>query len=169
MTVRSKNYDEFYDHYWSFVEAFVLRRVAHDDVADIVAEVFTTAWRRRDDVPDDALPWLYGTARNVIGTKYRANARLQALKQKLRAVPRESGVDPADVADSRDLLFRAFAGLSEEDGELLLLVAWEGLQNHEIAEVLGIAPGACAVRLHRARSRFEAGLTHERARVDDRA
>jgi hypothetical protein len=36
------------------------------DADDLVAEVFTVAWRRLDDVPvDDPLPWLLGVAGNV--------------------------------------------------------------------------------------------------------
>lgn len=157
--MRTSDYDVFYGHYRPFVEAFVVRRVPEADVADLVAEVFTIAWRRREVVPADALPWLYRTARNVVGTRYRSNARLAALQQKLSAVPGEPPVDPAEVSGARDRLFRAFAALSEDDRELLLLVAWEGLENHEVAEVLGITPSTCAVRLHRARSRFEAALT----------
>ena len=46
-----------------------VRRFAHHralvgaDADDLVAEVFTVAWRRLDDVPaDDALPWLLAVA-----------------------------------------------------------------------------------------------------------
>src|SRR5690242_4679562 len=50
----------FLDHHVQ-VLAYARRRVG-PDADDIVAEVFTTAWRRREAVPDLALPWLYRTA-----------------------------------------------------------------------------------------------------------
>jgi len=45
------------------------------------------------------------------------------------------------------------------------LTAWDDLDNHEIAAVLGLTPAAVAVRLHRARRR----LARELARVGLRA
>jgi len=156
--VHIDSYEQFYAHYHPYVAAFVARRVSVEDAADLVAEVFSIAWRRRDAVPDDALPWLYTTARNVVGDKYRSTKRLQALRQKLIDAPVEATTDPADVAADRDRLFRAFAGLADDDRELLLLVAWEGLSSDDIARVLGISSGAAAVRRHRARTRFEEAM-----------
>ena len=55
-----------------------LRRYAHHrglspaDSEDLVAEVFTIAWRRIDDVPTDAVPWLFAVARNVLRNTRRA-------------------------------------------------------------------------------------------------
>jgi len=62
------DYERFYAHYVSFVSAYVARRVAATAVDDQVAEFFVVALRRLVDVPDDALPWLYRTAHNVITT-----------------------------------------------------------------------------------------------------
>ena len=58
-------------------------------------------------------------------------------------------------------LGRALASLSENDSELLLLLAWEGLSNEEAARVLEIGPRALRVRLHRARRRLADALAHE--------
>lgn len=152
------DYDEFFNHYQPFVASFVARRVERDVVDDLVAEVFAVAWRRRDEVPDDALPWLYRTARNVVGNRYRSKTRLEALKTKMQAIPRESPEDPAQVASQREAVLEAFGDLADDDRELLLLVAWEGLTMSEIAEVLDVSPGAASVRLHRARQRLEQAL-----------
>jgi len=156
-------YDDFYEHYKPFVAAFISRRISYDDVDDVVAEVFAVAWRRREVVPSDALPWLYRTARNLIGNRYRSETRLRALQEKLQSVPAEQGRDPADSTMSRVRLFDAFAALSDDDQELLLLVAWEGLTVQDIARVLDLSPGATSVRLHRARSKFETALGTETA------
>ncbi|MFI7634921.1 RNA polymerase sigma factor [Nonomuraea sp. NPDC049400] len=55
------------------------------------------------------------------------------------------GADPA---------YEAFKRLSDDDRELLALVAWEGLSGAEIAKVLGCSRGAARIRLHRARKRL---------------
>lgn len=54
--------------------AYALRRVAHpEDAADVVAETFLVAWRRRHDIPadDEARLWLYGVARRVLANHHR--------------------------------------------------------------------------------------------------
>jgi DNA-directed RNA polymerase specialized sigma24 family protein len=68
---------------------------------------------------------------------------------------------PTPVRVGEDLdgpAFAALASLSAADQEVLRLVAWEDLPNHQIAEVLGITANAVAIRLHRARARFTDAL-----------
>lgn len=48
---------------------YAVRRVGRaEDAADVVADVFTVAWRRVGDIPTgaEARPWLFGIARNVL-------------------------------------------------------------------------------------------------------
>jgi RNA polymerase sigma-70 factor, ECF subfamily len=63
----------FRDHHRD-VLAYARRRVP-GDADDVVAEVFAVAWRRRDDVPPEPLPWLYRTAANHILHARRGDAR----------------------------------------------------------------------------------------------
>jgi len=48
------------------VRSYAARRAGLDAADDVVAEVFLTAWRRIDDLPDDPLPWLLGVTRRVL-------------------------------------------------------------------------------------------------------
>jgi RNA polymerase sigma-70 factor (ECF subfamily) len=53
-----------------------VRRLAEvDAAADLAQEVFVVAWRRRDQVPDNSLPWLYGVARRLLANYVRAQRR----------------------------------------------------------------------------------------------
>jgi len=61
----------------------------------------------------------------------------------------------------RDEVLAAFAALRERDREALRLVAWDGLDAAEAAEILGVTRLAVAVRLHRARRRLENALEPE--------
>jgi RNA polymerase sigma-70 factor (ECF subfamily) len=124
------------------------------DAEDVVADVFVVAWRRLDDVPagDDALPWLYGVARRTIGNQRRGTARRANLQARLEQTTERPVVPPP--ADTEPAL-EALSRLSRDDQELLRLVAWEGLSHAEIAQALGISVNAVAIRLHRARARFE--------------
>jgi RNA polymerase sigma-70 factor, ECF subfamily len=126
----------------------------------VVNETFTTAWRRFDDIPDDALPWLYGVARRVLANQFRTTRRRAALFSRLSAEPisGSSPADPAEVVSERDALVSSLAGLKPDDREILLLASWEGLEPARGAEVLGISPDAFTARLHRARRRLQARL-----------
>ena len=48
---------------------------------------------------------------------------------------------------------------AESDRELLMLVAWEGLEPSEIAELLGVRPGTVAVRLQAGARRLATALS----------
>ena len=138
------------------VWAYALRRAPR--VADeVVAETFLVAWRRLDEVPDDALPWLIGVARNVRANLHRSDRRRDALVQRLRPEV-AAGDDPATSVDERDALRGALAGLSETDREVLLLTAWDDLDRGQVARALGCSRANVAVRLFRARRRLEAAL-----------
>jgi RNA polymerase sigma-70 factor (ECF subfamily) len=138
------------------VRAYARRRVESSAADDAVSEVFVIAWRRLDDVPEDALPWLLGCARLVLGHQQRRDRRDAALVERLRGV--------AHVASSTftvhddDALGRALAQLRDRDRELLLLIAWEGLEPAQAAKVLGCSRNALDTRLHRARKRLAAAL-----------
>ena len=88
-------------------------------------------------VPDDALPWLYRTAWNVIMNHRRADARRAALPDRLPRGTRRRA-DPADVVADRERVLAALDALSDADREALLLVAWEGLDTHAADESRGL-------------------------------
>jgi RNA polymerase sigma-70 factor (ECF subfamily) len=98
------------------------RGIPAADADDLVAEVFAVAWRRRDDVPaDDALPWLLAVAGNVRRNQARSARRYAAA---LRTLPPPGTAPPPGEPDDRGArLRRALAGLSDDDQEILRLVA----------------------------------------------
>lgn len=134
--------------------AYAVRRVTEPaDAADVVAESFLVAWRRIDDVPagDDARPWMFGVARRVLANARRGDRRRLALADRLRGHLTDVVPPPAVVGSDVE---RALAQLSDDDQEILRLVAWEELGREEIAVALGISRTAVRVRLHRARRRL---------------
>lgn len=139
------------------VFTYARRRVPVGDAEDVVSDVFLVAWRRRAELPHDALPWLIGVARKVLANRRRGLARSEALIARLTVESRHRAAAGDAELDSRVL--SALGSLSSTDQELLLLVAWEGLERADLAAVLGISPGAVAVRLFRARRRLARVLT----------
>ena len=138
------------------VTAYARRRGSRDPDG-IAAEAMTIAWRRLDDVPaDDPLPWLYGTARNLVLAEARRSAPTAAAALEAGHVDQP----PVELDPTLD---RALRELSQLDREALLLVAWEDLTPGQAAKALGISPVAFRVRLLRARRRFRASLEEAQA------
>ena len=129
------------------------------DADDIVAEVYTIAWRRWSELPSDRdpLPWLYTVAGNVLRNHWRSNERRLRLVDRIESQPATSPApDPADRLGVE--LREALQQLSHDDQEVLMLMAWEGLSHAEIGEVLGCSTNAVGIRIHRARQRLETAL-----------
>jgi RNA polymerase sigma-70 factor (ECF subfamily) len=144
-----------------------LRRWAHHrgitgaDADDVVAETFTIAWRRFDDIPADAaVPWLFGVARNVARNHTRRERTRAALTARL---PRDDVVPPPVEPPDTRALRAALDSLRDDDREVLRLVAWDGVDPTQLAVALGCSAGAARVRLHRARKRFEDAVTRANA------
>src|SRR5579875_534806 len=78
-------FEEMYRAHCGAVRSFVHRRARPAVADDVVADVFALAWRRLDQVPGDALPWLLGIARGVLANRRRGEARQQALHDRLAA------------------------------------------------------------------------------------
>ncbi|QFU91130.1 RNA polymerase sigma factor [Amycolatopsis sp. YIM 10] len=142
------------------LHAYLARRLDTATADDLVAETFLAAWTARNRYRPDKAParaWLYGIATNLLRRHARGEVR------GLRAYAREGGkaVDvalPETLAVSRadaSTHVRAMAGgiaeLRQEERDVLLLIAWAGLQPAEAAEALGITSITCRTRLHRAR------------------
>ena len=141
--------------YYSAVAAYVRRRAEPDLVDDVVAETFLVAWRRLDDVPADARPWLLGVARKTLATQRRSVTRRHSLLAKLETARRPV---QADDSVSELGISEALARLSAKDREAITLIAWEGLTLREAAAALGQSPAAFRVRLHRAKRRLRQRL-----------
>lgn len=154
-------YEAWVAEYLPLVHRYFRRRAAHDDADDLTAEVFAIAWRRREDVPSEAvLPWLYRTAGFVLANHRRARTELAAgdASEVAALAPQDGPADPAETAIASAGLQQVWASLSDRDREVLLLVAWEGLNGRELAEALGISVGGAGAALFRARQALATAL-----------
>ncbi|MFE7077202.1 RNA polymerase sigma factor [Streptomyces sp. NPDC057620] len=157
------------EHYWA-VSRYVARRLdgRTSEVEEVVAEVFTVAWRRRSDLPASPLPWLYGVARNCLSNAVRGYGRRRRLMDRLGNDETAHGRQIVDSPDSErpaEWVHDALARLSPADQEVLRLTAWEELGVDEMAVALGCGSRAAAMRLHRARRRLRTEIDRMRVVV----
>jgi RNA polymerase sigma factor (sigma-70 family) len=141
------------------IHAYLTRRGGRAAADDLLSEVWLRAYaarRQYDERWQDARPWLYGIARNVLREHWR---RARAGPGGEPVANLAASDDPWPDVDARldaaarlAELRRALAQLAADDREVLLLVSWEGLAPAEVAVALGIPAGTARSRLHRARA-----------------
>ncbi len=123
---------------------------------ELVQETFLRAWRSLDSLRDEraAKGWLITILRREHARGYE---RYKPDVAKNIDPDDLAGIAQAAPADTLTLR-RAVAGLTEEYREPLLLHILGGYQCDEIAEILGLSPGAVMTRLFRARQKLRAVL-----------
>lgn len=152
----TQRFTALYDSHHRQVYAYVVSRAGSQIADEVVSDTFLVAWRRFADVPDPALPWLFGVARNLLREQARAERTRQSTAEELQSWQTEA--DPAEIVAERHAVLSALTRLSDDDRELLTLVAWHGLTPSEAAKVIGCSTPTYFVRLHRARKRLEKAL-----------
>jgi RNA polymerase sigma-70 factor, ECF subfamily len=142
-------YRETVDDLYAYVATLLRDRAAAEDV---VAAAFERAYRRLrtyDPRRGSRRQWLFGIARHAALDELRRRRRAVALDAdpdaRLAAVD-DDAPDPVRRATVR----AALAGLDARDRELVALKFFAGLDNAEIAGVLGISASNAGTRLHRA-------------------
>jgi RNA polymerase sigma factor (sigma-70 family) len=150
---RRERLELLFERYYASVLGYALRRAPRAVAEDVASETFIVAFRRIEDVPAPALPWLYGVARRVLANERRAQSRRDQLDQRLRSVAHPAWMDGQD-ADIGDDKLAAIASLPEPEREAVMLTAWEGLSGAEAAAVAGCTRVAMRARLYRARRRL---------------
>jgi RNA polymerase sigma-70 factor (ECF subfamily) len=156
---REQRFEGLFRENYGVIRAYALRRTTPEAAKDVVAETFLVAWRRLDDIPADALPWLYGVARRVLANQRRSASRGAALERRLAgAATAASPPDPHETASDSELVRLALERLPASSREALLLVAWDGLSSARAARAAGCSRATFAVRLHRARVRLATEL-----------
>ena len=155
-------FDDLFRAHATALYRYFVRRGAAGDAQDLAADVLTTAWRRRDDVPAGAeLPWLYRTAGYVL-----ANHRRKGRPMPVADVPDEiDDVDTGDLSVLDDEVRAVLAALSARDRQVILLHARDGLDGDQLAEVLGIGRGGADAALSRARARLRQAWADQAAGV----
>ncbi|MET4004789.1 RNA polymerase sigma factor (sigma-70 family) [Arthrobacter sp. UYCu511] len=152
-------FTELYDKYARMIYRYAARRAGESAAEDVMSETFLVAYERRDSFDqtwDDARPWLFGIATNLLGKHHRAEAKI--LKVMAKSSGRDSYADSTDrIAEQLDAaaatsaLAGALRALSAADRECILLYAWAELSYEGIAEATKVPIGTVRSRLNRAR------------------
>lgn len=166
---RRRAFDALWAAHADAVFGYARRRAGEDPAREALAETFTVAWRRIDEVPGEALPWLLGVCRRVLANQRRGEGRRRRLADRLRGLAPDAVPGIADRSAEAAAVREAFLAMSPRDRETLALVAWDGLTPAEAAVVCGCSASSFTSRLHRARGRLAAALAAQDAPAVDTA
>jgi RNA polymerase sigma-70 factor (ECF subfamily) len=165
---RVARFKVFYQAHYLAISGYVRRRVPEHESADIMAQVFTVAWRRFEVVPcpPSDRPWLYGVARKSVADYRRSLRRRLRLLARLSQEATRAPSTPDELGPARARVEAAIRRLRPRDREVLTLVIWDDLSHAEVAAVLGCSVNAVELRLRRARSRVREALLATDASID---
>ena len=161
------DFERSFEANFAFVHKFLARRVGAPLADDLTAETFATAFRHRQSFDPYLGPvraWLLGIANNLVREHWRAEQRFLGLEARLEAgaSPTQGGSSPEERATASELeprIANALASLPPGQRDVLLLHAWGGLAEEEIAAALGVRPGTVRSRMWRARRALRAQLS----------
>jgi RNA polymerase sigma-70 factor (ECF subfamily) len=137
------------------------------DAEDVTSETFARAVRHRhqyDPARGKPLSWLLGIARRCL-----SDFRAQRNPQPIAVLEAATANDLEHEALARLALEDALATLGERDMELISLRHGADLSIGQIAQIVGMSPGAVRVALHRAHARLRAQLEHAETGPQPRA
>lgn len=89
--------------------------------------------------------WLYRISLNVALTYLNKRKKIDTIKT---STILEDYVEPIELSERADFLYRAIKQLSEIDRSIIMLHL-DGFDNTEISEMMGITKGNTNVKLHR--------------------
>jgi RNA polymerase sigma-70 factor (ECF subfamily) len=150
------------DDVYAYVVTLLRDRGAAEDVT---AQAFERAFRKQDSYNakrGGQRGWLFGIARNAALDELRRRKRSTAMAADPADVSGPAADEVAERALERAAVRAALATLKARDREVIALKFHAGLENAEIAAVLGVSPSNAGTLLHRA-------MTRLREAVDDRA
>lgn len=166
---RPAEFAALYDRHASVIYRYAARRAGDFVADDVTSETFLVAFECLDSFDErreDARPWLFGIATNLLRRHHRAEARL--LKAAARAAPREAAVDSTDgiaaqvdAAAAMAKLAKSLKAMPAIDRDTLLLYAWADLSYEGIADAMCVPVGTVRSRLNRARRILRTGLGPE--------
>ena len=157
-----------FDRHFASIHAYLRRRVDAQLADELSSQTFLIAFDARagyDCGHENARPWLFGIATNLL----RNHRRREVRELRARAAMDCSAVAEApegveerlDALRMRSRLAEALAGLPAEEADVLLLIVWAELGYAEVSESLAIPMGTVKSRFSRARQRLRDRLAAE--------
>jgi len=167
-SVRPFDESALVERFWERIRLFAAQRLSSiaecEDVAQETMRRVLEAIRAERLRSPEALPaFVFETARNVCRQRHRSDARQGRAFDRLRpwithAAPHDDPLADLVSDQERGAVQVALGQLDDDDRQLLRMSYYQSLDTAEVAERLGVTPGAVRVRRFRALHRLRAIL-----------
>lgn len=147
-------------HVQVFRSAYLItrRREAADDITQLVFVELFSAFHRFD-LRRPFLPWLYRIVHNVsvdyLKRDWRGRTLIPATDAQFDTLlgpdPSPGPAEQVEQGELRQTIWDALDHLPVNQRAVLVLSYYGGLNEHEVADAMGVRPGTIKSRLHRAR------------------
>ena len=148
------------DDVYAYVATLLRDRAAAEDVT---AAAFERAYRKQRSYKaarGSGRAWLFGIARNAALDELRRRKRAAALTAEPAELDPVAPEDAAETAVRRAVVRAALVALDPRERELVALKFHAGLDNAEIAAVLGVSVSNAGTQLHRAMTKLREAVEH---------
>jgi RNA polymerase sigma factor (sigma-70 family) len=148
------------DDVYGYVATLLRDRSAAEDVT---AAAFERAYRKQRTYKasrGSERAWLFGIARNAALDELRRRKRAAALAAEPADVDAALPEDAAEAALRRAAVRVALTRIDARERELVALKFHAGLDNSEIAAVLGVSVSNAGTQLHRAMTKLREAVAH---------
>jgi RNA polymerase sigma factor (sigma-70 family) len=151
-------FDRLYRSSRDDVYAYVASLLRDEPAAEeVTAAAFERAYRKRNRFdPERGEPraWLFGIARNAALDELRRRGRQAELTAEPADLQGFGAAEGAEHNERRLTVAAALERLEPRERELIALKFFAGLENREIAGVLGISESNAGTKLHRAMTKL---------------
>jgi RNA polymerase sigma factor (sigma-70 family) len=148
------------DDVFAYVATLLRDRAGAEDVT---AAAFERAYRKQRTYKQERgseRAWLFGIARNAALDELRRRKRSAALVDDPADLGATAPEDAAETALRRAAVRVALAQIDPRERELVALKFHAGLDNAEIAAVLGVSVSNAGTQLHRAMTKLREAVEH---------
>ena len=146
------------DDVFAYVATLLRDRAAAEDVAALAFERAFRKQRSYDARKGSERQWLFGIARHAALDELRRRSRAATPVAEPVAASGVDGSSESDRAVARATVAAGMAALGARDREIIALKFHAGLDNAEIAAVLGVTPTNAGTLLHRAMTKLREAI-----------
>jgi len=157
------NFEEVYERLFNKVFAYIRSRVrAAEQAEDIAARTWQKVWDKqqqfdaRRGLPEQ---WIFTIARNEVNKQYRWYALKRLFSMKEEIIPdAKTPLEALSLQERQTYLYYALQKLPQREQDLLSLKFYSGLNNRQIARLVGISESNVGTIVNRALQKLRAVL-----------
>jgi RNA polymerase sigma-70 factor (ECF subfamily) len=160
------NIEALFERLYPSLFRYLNRMTGDADAAEDIAQEAFVRLLRQDFPEEEARPWLFAVATNLLRDRARKIERRQRLLTMTPVMPSAMAApdEQTERAEQIEIVRTILAQIPARDRQLLLMRE-EGFKYEEMARTLGVAPSSVGTLIARALRRFaDAYQSHEAER-----